>query len=45
VHSTAETGSDGDDPDEDASGVAVDADRVTLPFVDGGATSLRCPTY
>ncbi|RJX45013.1 aminomethyl transferase family protein [Halonotius aquaticus] len=45
VHSTAQTGSDGDDPDEDASGVAVDADRVTLPFVDGGATSLRCPTY
>ncbi|MFC7041495.1 aminomethyltransferase family protein [Halonotius sp. GCM10025705] len=45
IHSTAETGSDGDDPDEDASGVAVDADRVTLPFVDGSATSLRCPTY
>jgi len=45
VHATAATGSDGDDPAEDASGVAVDADRVALPFVDGSATSLRCPTY
>ena len=45
VRSTAELGSDGDDLDEDASGVVVDADRVTLPFIDGSATSLRCPTY
>ncbi|RJX49217.1 CAF17-like 4Fe-4S cluster assembly/insertion protein YgfZ [Halonotius pteroides] len=45
VYSTATEGADGDDPHEDASGVAVDADRAALPVVGGSATSLRCPTY
>jgi len=45
VHSTATEGADCDDPGENASGVAVDADRAMLPVVDGSATSLRCPTY
>ncbi|TQQ82285.1 CAF17-like 4Fe-4S cluster assembly/insertion protein YgfZ [Halonotius roseus] len=43
VGSTAAEAAEGDGAADEPT--AVDADRVTLPFVDGSATSLRCPQY
>ena len=37
--------SDADNLDQDSDNTTAAADRVELPFVDGSATSLRCPHY
>ena len=46
VESSFTVGSTAADTDETADApLAVDADRIELPFVDGSASSLRCPRY